>query len=127
VRDSAFRPEMLSELTAFAKNGRMYQADFARAASSFANNPTGEGSKLRGTFVLNIEYSSLLQVFGRVDEKGNKYMTPADLKSLFIDNKDPEGWSPPPALSVTRGTLFGGAIKMGFIRLWNRVKGWFGF
>ena len=127
VRDTGFKPELLAELTNFAdKNGRFYKSNFAAAAHHFASNATGEGGKLRGTFIVNIEYSSTLQVFGRLDEHGDKFMTVEDLRRLYIDNKPPTDWAPPPENSVTKGILFGGAFKLAFLRTWQRMKAFFG-
>jgi hypothetical protein len=127
VRDTGFRPELLAELTQFAdKNGRFYKSNFAAAARHFASNGTGEGSKLRGTFIVNIEYASTLQVFGRRDERGDEFMTVDDLRSLYIDNKPPADWAPPPPGSVTKGSLFGGAFNLALLRTWQRIKAFFG-
>ncbi len=96
VRDPEINPEkVLSALLKFSENGRMYAEHFAAAANQAAKLDPG-----RGTLIQTVEFRALLEVFGRLDEKGQRYVTDQDIKDLWLDGRFPQDWQPRPANDI---------------------------
>jgi hypothetical protein len=92
IRDPEFAPDKLdSALLDFSENGRMYAEHFASAANHAQLKDPG----VKGTIIQSLEFSALLEVFGRVDDESKKrYLTVDDVKGLWIDGKFPKDWQP---------------------------------
>ena len=101
IRDPEVTPEKLPDLLRFGENGRMYREHFARAANHFRAESPG----LKGALAEKIEFTAVLEVFGRVDDccerKGERYLTDADIEGLWLHGRYPEDWSPRPRDSIT--------------------------
>jgi hypothetical protein len=122
IRDPKVRPEKLPELLQFGENGRMYAANFARAANHFNAQDPG----LRGTALQTTEFTAILQVFGRDDAGGAKYLTNEDVTALWLRGEFPEGWKPEPRDSISAAKVVGSTLGMFFSRAWARLTGLFG-
>ena len=94
-------------------DGRLYAAHFAAAAKVFAKEDPG----IKGTTLQTVEFTAALEVFGRVDEAGSRYLTNEDIRLLWLEGRYPEGWTPRPPGSVGITTLMGHALLMGLDRL----------
>ena len=92
IRDPKVDPDKLgSALLDFSENGRMYAEHFAAAANRAQLQDPG----VKGTIIQTLEFSALLEVFGRVDDESKKrYLTVDDVKGLWIDGKFPKDWQP---------------------------------
>jgi hypothetical protein len=69
----------------FSENGRMYAEHFAAAANQAQLRDPG----FQGTILQTVEFTALLEAFGRVDESNKRYVTVDDVKGLWIDGKYP--------------------------------------
>lgn len=88
LRDG-FHAEKLEELLSFSSDGKTVSLqDLAEANKHQVANDPGESGHRFGV----AEYSIILEVFGRSNEDGDKFLTKDDLVRLFRDNKLPEGW-----------------------------------
>lgn len=117
LRDPKVDPSKLPVLLAFGEGGRMYRRHFAKAASHFADVEPG----LKGTVQENMDMAALLEVFGRTDADGEKYLTDADVKRVWIEGRHPEGWTQPPADSIG-GSILAESGKMCVERLVQRFR-----
>jgi hypothetical protein len=91
IRDPKVDPDKLgSALLDSSENGRMYAEHFAAAA----NHAQLQDPGVKGTIIQALEFSALLEVFGRVDESKKRYLTVDDVKGLWIDGKFPKDWQP---------------------------------
>lgn len=118
IRDPEVTPEELDEaLLRFSEGGRMYLSSFAAVAAHACSKDPG----LKGTMIQNVELSALVEVFGRVDEKGRRYLTVEDVKGLWIDGKYPESWTPRAPGEVGLDDVMGGASWMAALRF---LKSW---
>jgi hypothetical protein len=91
IRDPEVNPEKLENaLLKFGENGRMYAEHFAAAA----NHAKLQDPGFKGATIQILEFSALLEVFGRVDESEKRYLTVDDVKGLWIDGKFPQDWQP---------------------------------
>lgn len=92
VRDPEINPEKLKNaLLRFSEDGRMYAEHFAAAANYAQLQDPG----FKGTMIQTLEFTALLEVFGRVDEvKKKRYLTVEDVKGLWMDGKFPQDWQP---------------------------------
>lgn len=91
IRDPEVNANKLeSALLDFSKNGRMYAENFAAAA----NHAQLQDPGFKGTIIQTLEFTALLEVFGRVDENKKRYLTVDDVKGLWIDGKFPQDWQP---------------------------------
>lgn len=134
IRDPTVNVEQLPELLKFGENGRMYARHFALAANHFQKTRPDRGpggfdvQKHVPTFAaMNNELTAALLVFGRKDEKGERYLTFQDVRDLWVDGKYPQGWSPSAKDSLTAGDFGIHVSRLGVLRLWDRLKSFFGF
>lgn len=97
IRDPEVDPEKLPALLAFGENGRMYRRHFARAANHFRQEDPGT----KGGLAETVEFTAVLEVFGREDESGDRYLSDADIEGLWLHGRYPEGWTPRPVDSIT--------------------------
>jgi hypothetical protein len=113
VRDPEVNPEKLeSALLQFGKDGRMYAEHFAAAASHAAQQDPG----IKGTLTQTVELTTVLEVFGRVDESNRRYLTNEDVQGLWIDGRFPKDWHPRASAEIDGIQLLGGVTKMLFQR-----------
>lgn len=113
IRDPEVSPEKLqSALLKFSENGRMYAKHFAAAANQAAKLDPG-----KGTFIETVEFRALLEVFGRLDEQGERYVTDQDVKDLWLDGRFPEGWQPRPADDIGVADIAKGVAVLAIHRL----------
>ncbi len=102
-----FNQENLDQMLSFSSDGkRVTAADLADANKNQVKNDPGESGRKFGI----AEYSILLNVFGKKDEDGQKYMTKEDVTQVFKKNDFPENWEKP---------------KVGFISLGKSILGMF--
>lgn len=97
VRDPKVNPDRLPELLAFGEGGRMYRKHLAAAVAHFGRADRGR----KGMIVQTTELTALLEVFGRVDERGKRYLSDADVRRIWLEGRYPEGWSPRARDSIT--------------------------
>ena len=91
IRDPEVNPKKLYDaLLQFSKNGCMYAEHFAAAANYARQQDPG----FQGTMIQTLEFTALLEVFGRVDESNKRYVTVDDVKDLWLDGKFPKDWQP---------------------------------
>jgi hypothetical protein len=120
IRDPDVNPEKLeSALLKFSENGRMYAEHFAAAANQANRQDPG----VKGTLTQTVELTSILEVFGRVDESKKRYLTVEDVKGLWIDGKFPKDWQPRATDDIKVIHLAGGVAGM----VVNRVLKAIGF
>ena len=92
IRANGVHPERFEVLKSFSKDGqRLTAKDLADANEHFAKEDPG----LRGRVTGQTEFAIVLQVFGQTAKDGTKFFTFDDAKSLFVDGKIPDSWSPP--------------------------------
>ncbi len=109
ILDPKVDPKKLeSWLLNFGENGRMYVEHFAAAANEGEKHDPG----IKGTLVQTLDFAALLELFGRVDESGKRYLTDEDVRGMWIDGKFPEGWQPRPNGEVGAGDLALGVADM---------------
>ncbi|MBX3167902.1 MAG: hypothetical protein KF760_10845 [Candidatus Eremiobacteraeota bacterium] len=102
-----FNQENLDRLLSFSSDGRRVTAnDLADANKKQVEADPGESGRKFGI----AEYSILLNVFGKKDEDGQKYLTKEDLSRVFKNNQFPENWEKP---------------KVGFFALGKSILGMF--
>ena len=119
IRDPRVQPEKLdSSLLEFSDNGRMYAKHFAAAA----NEAQKEDPGVKGTVTQTVEFTTILEVFGRVDETGDRFLTVDDVKSLWIDGKFPNGWKPRAENDAGVGAVTAGVAEMVLKRVWDVVR-----
>ncbi len=118
IRDPDVNIEKLQDaLLKFSENGRMYAEHFAAAANQARLQDPG----FKGTVVQTVEFSSLLEVFGRVDESNKRYVTVDDVKGLWIDGKFPKDWQPRKADEIGVGDVTAGVAVMAVKRLLKAI------
>ncbi len=94
IRDPDVNPEKLEQaLLRFSEDGRMYAEHFAAAANQACLHDPG----FKGSAIQTVEFSALLEVFGRLDEAEKRYLTLEDVRRLWLDGQYPEAWQPRPA------------------------------
>ena len=104
---NGFNQENLERLLSFSSDGQRITAnDLADANKKQVEADPGESGRKFGI----AEYSILLNIFGRKDEDGQKYLTKEDLTRVFKNNEFPENWEKP---------------KVGFINLGKSILGMF--
>lgn len=109
VRDPKVDPEKLeSALLHFGENGRMYVEHFAAAANHGEKHDPG----IKGTLTQTMEFAALLELFGRADESGKRYLTDEDVRGLWIYGKFPKDWQPRSDGEVGAGDLAVGVANM---------------
>ena len=118
IRDPKVDPEKLPDLLAFGEDGRMYRRHFAKAVSHFGRQDPG----IKGTVVQTAEVTALLEVFGRKDEDGERYLTEEDVRGLWLEGRYPEGWTPRPRDSIGVAGFLASWAKTGAQRLVERWK-----
>jgi len=118
IRDPKVDPSKLPDLLQFGENGRMYRKHFARAASHFGQVDPG----VKGSVVETIEMTALLEVFGRVDADGDRYLTDDDIRGLWLEGRYPEGWQPRPRDSISGVEFLASAAKTCAERVAARLK-----
>lgn len=119
VRDPKVQPELLeSNLLRFGKDGRMYAEHFAAAANHCHKEETG----MKGTILQTVEFTAILEVFGRIDESsGKRYLTSDDVTGLWLYGKYPDGWKPRPAEDMGAGTVALGVTDIVLKRLLKAI------
>jgi len=119
IRDPEVTPEKLeSALLKFSEDGRMYAEHFAAAANYAHQQDHG----LKGTIIQTLEFTALLEVFGRVDEAKKRYLTVDDVKGLWMDGKFPPGWQPRNSDEIGVDDLASGGMEMAVKRLLKMLK-----
>lgn len=114
VRDPDVNLEKLeSALLKFSENGRMYAAHFAAAANQARLQDPG----LKGTIAETVEFTALLEVFGRADESNQRYLTIEDVKDLWIQGKFPKDWQPRTADDIGVDDVIAGVTLMAMKRV----------
>jgi len=96
VRDPDIDLDKLEELVGFAEDGRMYSKHFAAATSHFRKDDPG----FTGTVQESMELTTLVEVYGRPDEDGDRYLTVDDVRGLWAEGRYPEGWQRRPRGSI---------------------------
>ena len=119
IRDPEVNPGKLSELLAFGENGRMYRKHFAKAVSHFGRDDPGR----KGMIVQTAEVTALLEVFGRTDERGRRYLTDEDVRRIWLEGRYPEGWSARPVDSITLPRFLVSWAKTAAYRTLARLRG----
>jgi hypothetical protein len=113
VRDPEISPEKLqSALLRFSENGRMYAEHFAAAANQAAKLDPGAG-----TIIETVEFRALLEVFGRLDENGQRYVSNQDVKDLWLDGRFPKDWQPRPENDIGTDDVLKGVAIIAIHRL----------
>jgi hypothetical protein len=118
IRDPEVSPEKLEDaLLKFSENGRMYAEHFAAAANQAKLLDPG----FKGSIIQTVEFTALLEVFGRVDDSKKRYLTVDDVKGLWIDGRYPQGWQPRAANEIGVGDVTLGVAVMGMKRLLKAI------
>lgn len=119
IRDPEINPEKLeSALLRFSENGRMYADHFAAAANYAQQQDPG----FKGGMVQTLEFTALLEVFGRVDEAKKRYLTVDDVRGLWMDGKFPQGWQPRNSDEIGVDDVVSGVTEMAVKRLLQMLK-----
>lgn len=120
IRDPEISPAKLDNaLLKFSdESGRMYAEHFAAAANQAQLQDPG----FKGGVIQTIEFTALLQVFGRVDESNKRYVTIDDVRGLWIDGKYPEDWQPRAAGDISVGELLVGVTVTAMARVFKAIK-----
>lgn len=118
IRDPEVDPGKLPELLAFGEHGRMYRKHFARAASHYGREDPG----LKGTIVQTVEMTALLEIFGRLDESGRRYLTDDDVAGLWLEGRYPAGWRPRAKDSIRPAGFLFSSAKTGALRVLGRLR-----
>ena len=92
--EEGFSEVRLDVLKSYAVEDKLYKKQFAIAANQFHTNGVTKKSK-KGALIQALELSSLLDVYGRTDQAGEKYLTVKDIDDLWKESKFPEDWIPP--------------------------------
>lgn len=121
IRDPKVNPQKLDELLSFGEGGKMFEKHFAVAANEFARRDPG----FVGTVTETTEFTAILQVFGRIDGNGNRYLTNSDIKGLWLDGRYPQDWKPRPPDSIGLGTLAARSGLMGLKRIFSAIGAFF--
>lgn len=118
IRNPRVHPEQLQEaLLYFSEDGRMYAEHFAAAANYGAERDPG----VKGTVFQTVEFRALLEVFGRLDENQERYLSSKDIKGLWLDGRFPDGWQPRPQQEIGMDDLLRGVAMMAVQRLLSRL------
>lgn len=118
IRDPRVAPEKLDDaLLNFSRNNRMYSEHFAAAANAARKLDPG----LAGTSKQTVELTSILAVFGRIDESGQLYLTTDDIRHLWIDGRFPDDWEPRSQNDISLLDVATGSLEMAFARV---AKAW---
>ncbi|OUC14567.1 MAG: hypothetical protein B0A82_11570 [Alkalinema sp. CACIAM 70d] len=119
IRDPEITPEKLEHaLLKFSENGRMYAEHFAAAANYAQLQDPG----FKGTMVQTLEFTAILEVFGRVDESKKRYLTIDDVKGLWMDGKFPQDWQPRNSDEIGVDDVVSGVTEMAVKRLLQLLK-----
>lgn len=119
IRDQRVSPELLEDaLLRFSEEGRLYAEHFAAAANYGAERDPG----LKGTILQTIEFRALLEVFGRLDEHQQRYLTIEDVKGLWLEGRFPDGWQPRPHEDIATGDILKGVAMMAVQRVLSRLQ-----
>ena len=121
IRDPKVSPQKLDDLLSFGENGKMFEKHFAVAANEFAGRDPG----FAGTVAETFEFTAILQVFGRVDKSGDRYLTNADIKGLWLEGRYPQDWKPRPPDSIGLGTVAARSGLMGLKRILAAIGAFF--
>jgi hypothetical protein len=107
IRDPKVDASQLPALLEFARDGRMYHEDFAAAARHFGLVDPGA----KGALVETIELTALVEVFGREDDGGERYLTTDDVRRVWLEGRYPEGWEPRERDTITVERFLAAATK----------------
>lgn len=119
IRDPEINPEKLENtLLKFSENDRMYAEHFAAAA----NHAQLQDPGFTGTLIETLEFTALLEVFGRVDESKKRYLTVDDVKGLWIDGKFPQDWQPRASDEIGVDDVAAGMTVMAVKRLLQLLR-----
>jgi hypothetical protein len=111
------KKQLVDAVLKFSENGRMYAAHFAVAA----NKSQLQDPDFKGTLTQTVEFTALLEVFGRIDDNKNRYLTVDDVEGLWIDGRFPKDWKPRAADEINPVPLSVGVIDMIVKRLWDKL------
>lgn len=118
VRDPEVSPAKLDDaLLRFSEGGRMYSEHFAAAANRAQRLDPG----LKGTLIQNVEFRALLEVFGRLDEQGRRYLTTNDVSDLWLHGRFPDGWLPRSAEEIGKDDVLKGVALLAIQRVLDSV------
>jgi hypothetical protein len=92
ILHEGFDQNKLDLLKTFMVEGKLASEGIAAACTYYHKCPVNHKS-LFGTNLYSFEMENFLEVYGRVDEEGNKYFTEQDVDDLWKHNKFPEGWN----------------------------------
>lgn len=86
---NGFSQERLDLALSFSADGeRLTLSDLGRFQQHLLQEEPGG----KGKFVGGVEFSAVVEVFGRTDGQGRRFIKNDDFISLFRDNRFPEGW-----------------------------------
>ncbi len=86
---NGFSQERLDLALSFSTDGeRLTLADLGKLQQHLLQEEPGTKGKVVG----GIEFSAIVEVFGRSDGEGRRFIKNDDFVSLFRDNRFPEGW-----------------------------------
>ena len=91
----------------------MYAEHFAAAANQAQMQDPG----FKGSLTETVEFTALLEVFGRLDDEKRRYVTTEDVKNLWLEGKFPDGWQPRPAEDIGIDDVLKGVGLMAVQRL----------
>lgn len=119
--NEGFLEARLELLLSFAnEDGVLGERELAISNNNFNQCPFHFKS-LFGTNVLSFEFAGLLNIFGRSDNKGDKYFTKQDIIDLWKHNRFPEGWQAPAKQFYGTWPAFSNYVLM----IWRRIYvGW---
>jgi len=118
VRDPEVSPAKLQDaLLRFSEDGKMYSEHFAAAANRAQQIDPG----LKGTATQTVEFRALLEVFGRVDEQGRRYLTTSDVTDLWLHGRFPEGWTPRSAEEIGKDDVLKGVALLAIQRVLDSI------
>jgi hypothetical protein len=76
---------------------------------------------MAGTSKQTVELTSILAVFGRIDESGQLYLTTDDIRHLWIDGRFPDDWEPRSQNDISLLDVATGSLEIAFARV---AKAW---
>jgi hypothetical protein len=118
IRDPEVSPQKLDDaLLKFSEDGRMYAEHFAAAVNQAQLSDPG----IKGGIVQTVEFTALLEVFGRLDDSNKRYVTVDDVKRLWIEGKYPDDWQPRPADDIGVADVMLGVTVMAMARALKSV------
>lgn len=120
--EGGFSEDRLTYLKTFCDDdGRLTINAASNALNDFHQWPDSEQS-IRGTHTLSLEFSSLIETYGRESTEG-KYLTRDDIDRIWGDSQFPTGWTPPRKATLGTKKTLALFVSMTIARFKN---GWWG-